>query len=122
MATQTYGNLLSDSVSIKTIAENAISGEDKTNSHYKEDTDAAITADELNFLDEASGEREEDRITEKKAQLDNTDQDGDSLNEGSDLTGEDLDVPGAEADDEDETLGEEDEENNIYSKSDQDDN
>jgi len=31
------------------------------------------------------------------------------------LTGEDLDVPGAELDDEDELLGEEDEENNYYS-------
>jgi len=31
------------------------------------------------------------------------------------LTGEDLDVPGAELDDDDELLGEEDEENNYYS-------
>ena len=31
------------------------------------------------------------------------------------LTGEELDVPGAELDDEDELLGEEDEENNYYS-------
>ena len=32
-----------------------------------------------------------------------------------DLTGEDLDVPGAELDDEDEMIGREDEENNYYS-------
>lgn len=31
------------------------------------------------------------------------------------LTGEDLDVPGAELDDQDEEIGEEDEENNYYS-------
>jgi hypothetical protein len=31
------------------------------------------------------------------------------------LTGEDLDVPGAELDDKDEEIGEEDEENNYYS-------
>jgi hypothetical protein len=34
---------------------------------------------------------------------------------GDILTGEDLDVPGAELDDSDEEIGEEDEENNYYS-------
>ncbi|MEP6746383.1 MAG: hypothetical protein ABJB86_01585 [Bacteroidota bacterium] len=33
----------------------------------------------------------------------------------SNLAGEDLDIPGAELDDEDEGIGEEDEENNYYS-------
>jgi hypothetical protein len=53
------------------------------------------------------------------ASLDNTDDDGDPLNEESslnmDMTGEDLDVPGSSADDSDEEIGEEDEENNYYS-------
>ena len=51
--------------------------------------------------------------------LDNVDNDGDPLNEDSslnqDMTGESLDVPGGEADDADEKIGEEDEENNYYS-------
>ena len=49
---------------------------------------------------------------------DNTDKDGEPLNEASssvDFTGEDLDVPGAELDDDNESIGEEDEENNSYS-------
>lgn len=39
----------------------------------------------------------------------------DAWNETEDFTGEDLDVPGAELDDEDEMIGREDEENNYYS-------
>lgn len=53
-----------------------------------------------------------------KARLDNTDEDGELLNEGGfgeDLSGDDLDIPGAEDDDTDEAIGEEDEENNSYS-------
>ncbi|SDG52704.1 hypothetical protein SAMN04487996_119154 [Dyadobacter soli] len=44
--------------------------------------------------------------------------DADDWNEKSfedDLTGDDLDVPGSEYDDEDEEIGREDEENNYYS-------
>ena len=55
----------------------------------------------------------------QSARLDNTDNDGTPLNEKSaatDLTGEDLDVPGAEQDDAAEKIGAEDEENNQYSK------
>jgi hypothetical protein len=58
-------------------------------------------------------------FTLKQAALDNTDDDGDPLNEkgfGEDLSGEDLDVPGADEDDEEEDTGEEDEENNVYSE------
>lgn len=47
-----------------------------------------------------------------------TELDADDWNEKSfedDLTGEDLDVPGSEFDDEDEMIGREDEENNYYS-------
>jgi len=53
-----------------------------------------------------------------RAQLDDTDDDGTPLNEkssASDQSGRDLDVPGAEDDDDNEDLGEEDEENNEYS-------
>lgn len=47
--------------------------------------------------------------------LDNSDEDGEPLNEENEFSGKDLDVPGSEADDADEETGEEDEENNSYS-------
>jgi hypothetical protein len=47
--------------------------------------------------------------------LDTADREGVKLNESFDRTGEDLDVPGAEEDDRQEDIGEEDEENNSYS-------
>ena len=49
------------------------------------------------------------------ATLDSTDDEGEKLNESSDLSGNDLDVPGSEDDNADEEIGEEDEENNSYS-------
>lgn len=54
----------------------------------------------------------------RRAALDNTDNDGDPLNEegfGEDVSGEDLDIPGADEDDDNEEIGEEDEENNSWS-------
>jgi hypothetical protein len=54
----------------------------------------------------------------REAALDNTDNEGTPLNEGSfkdNVTATDLDVPGAELDDANEEIGEEDEENNDYS-------
>lgn len=45
----------------------------------------------------------------RNAKVDNTDEDGEPLNE------DDLDIPGSEDDDENEEIGEEDEENNEYS-------
>jgi hypothetical protein len=59
-----------------------------------------------------------DEMNLKRAGLDSTDFEGESLNEksfGSDVTGDDLDIPGADEDDPDEEIGEEDEENNPYS-------
>ena len=56
--------------------------------------------------------------------LDEKDDDGELLNEQSirnSLSGEDLDVPGADLDDDNENIGEEDEENNMYSQSQRDD-
>ncbi|MEO6187303.1 MAG: hypothetical protein ABIO82_04465 [Ginsengibacter sp.] len=60
----------------------------------------------------------EDDQALRMAALDDTDEDGVPLNESSfknNLTGTGLDVPGAENDDADERIGEEDEENNEYS-------
>lgn len=53
--------------------------------------------------------------------LDKTDGEGELLNERSDRSGSDLDVPGSENDDADEEIGEEDEENNSYSRRDPED-
>jgi hypothetical protein len=58
------------------------------------------------------------------AELDETDNEGDPLNEqstGSKVSGSDLDVPASELDDENEAKGEEDEENNSYSLDDNND-
>ncbi|HET6252634.1 MAG TPA: hypothetical protein VFE32_01105 [Puia sp.] len=70
----------------------------------------------------------EDQRTLRSGLLDSTDDDGTPLNEKSfgegrndDVSGDDLDVPGADDDDSEEALGEEDEENNEYSISDNND-
>ena len=85
-----------------------------------ENTDADITPQERALLDESMRNSESvDNTNLKNAALDNTDADGTPLNEDSTgLTGEDLDIPGADLDDTDEAIGEEDEENNSYSPSD----
>ncbi len=57
----------------------------------------------------------------RNAAVDKTDNEGIALNEKTDLSGKDLDVPGSEEDDANEKIGEEDEENNPYSLSDQED-
>ncbi len=81
--------------------------------------DTAVTETERKMLQRSADtlptEEEEGLQT---ASLDSTDFDGEPLNEESledDITGNDLDVPGTEDDDSDEAIGEEDEENNIYS-------
>jgi hypothetical protein len=78
--------------------------------------DTNVSKEEVELLEKpeysSGGEEEEDAT---KAILDNEDEDGEPLNEQNDHSGKDLDVPGAEADDENEELGEEDEENNHYS-------
>lgn len=81
--------------------------------------DANVTRDEANALRDAAenSSDEEDEIIRATA-LDNTDEDGDPLNEKGfrhAYSGGDLDVPGSEEDDSDEEIGEEDEENNAYS-------
>jgi hypothetical protein len=55
------------------------------------------------------------------AAVDNTDEDGEPLNERSDRSGKELDVPGSENDNLNEDIGEEDEENNSYSVRDPED-
>jgi hypothetical protein len=59
------------------------------------------------------GARDEENLQD--ALLDQRDDEGELLNERTDLSGSDLDVPGSEDDDAEEAIGEEDEENNAYS-------
>ncbi len=84
------------------------------------DSDANVSDEEKDLLDNAGTDIPDDQ-QRVEAELDNEDADGEPLNEGSSgssNSGDDLDVPGAEADDADEEIGEEDEENNDYSLAD----
>jgi hypothetical protein len=87
------------------------------NKDGNETTENDITPEEralLDSTDENSGEGDDELLDE--ARLDDTDEDGEPLNENDDdVSGNDLDVPGADADNADEEIGEEDEENNDYS-------
>ena len=59
-----------------------------------------------------------DDIQLQQAKLDQTDDEGTALNENTDQSGKELDVPGSEDDDANEEIGEEDEENNPFSLND----
>lgn len=78
-----------------------------------------VTPLERSLLDQADEDvPSEDDMRLRKTALDDTDEDGEPLNEasmGTDVTGADIDTPGQEDDDADEAIGEEDEENNEYS-------
>jgi hypothetical protein len=78
-------------------------------------TDADVTEEEKKALERTEDTDSEDNEDLFRAELDDTDFDGEKLNENIDVSGDDLDVPGEEADDADEEIGEEDEENNAYS-------
>lgn len=78
--------------------------------------DSNISAAEEKLLASTDRPVTDETLDLQKLRLDNTDG-RDPLNQQSDVMdmGEDLDVPGAELDDENEDIGEEDEENNAYS-------
>jgi hypothetical protein len=88
-----------------------------------EDMGANISPEERSLLDESiENSLTQDNLELKHSSVDTTDDDGELLNENSaafDVSGSDLDVPGAEDDDMNEEIGEEDEENNSYSLPDQ---
>ena len=79
-------------------------------------SDSDVTEEEKELLSRAGESMnsidEEDR---RNLMLDNRDLDGDLLNERNNVSGQDLDVPGATDDDSNEEIGEEDEANNSYS-------
>lgn len=56
-----------------------------------------------------------DDVTRKKTKNNPEPDEKNELDFRNDVSGGDLDIPGAELDDEDELIGEEDEENNYYS-------
>jgi hypothetical protein len=94
----------------------------KNDSELNNEMDAEITPEERELLDRSieNGMTGDNEAISSSA-LDNTDEDGELLNVESmtdDITGEDLDIPGAELDDDNEMIGEEDEENNGYSQAD----
>ncbi|MEP7251885.1 MAG: hypothetical protein ABI683_05875 [Ginsengibacter sp.] len=110
------------------MADNTISSADEEgdsifNDNIDEDMDESsnsnVTRQEKEDLRRTANDMPtEDDENLRRAALDNTDDDGDNLNEGSfknNITATGLDVPGADQDDEDEEIGEEDEENNEYS-------
>jgi len=94
-----------------------LNGEDDTS--IRMGTEADITRNDKTMLETADNyhaTQDEDQL--RKASMDNTDFEGERLNEagfGDEQTGADLDVPNSETDDANENIGEEDEENNSYS-------
>ena len=90
-----------------------------------EQLNATVTKDERKLLDDAAKKIiSPDQTALENAKLDQYDEEGEPLNEKTGLSGNDLDVPGSELDDDNEKIGEEDEENNSYSLDDdhEDDN
>lgn len=82
-------------------------------------TEGDVSETEKTLLKRADEDMpDEDDPLLRLAELDNTDSEGDELNEGSlatDVGGGDLDMSGVDSDDKMEAIGEEDEENNDYS-------
>ena len=93
--------------------------EDDITVEGEDDPDSTVSLSEKEDLEIAANDMPtEDDINLREAALDSTDDEGTALNEGSfknNITGTDLDVPGAGLDDDEEDIGEEDEENNEYS-------
>jgi hypothetical protein len=82
-------------------------------------SDADVTYTEKQALERADTDMPtQDDINLRHAELDQVDDEGDLLNEGSlatSVSGADLDTSGTDSDDPMENIGEEDEENNTYS-------
>src|SRR5665213_2576087 len=80
--------------------------------------DSNVSEEERETLGRTFADMPGDDENLREAALDNRDDDGNELNEGSfknNISPSDLDIPGEELDDADENIGEEDEENNDYS-------
>lgn len=79
-------------------------------------TDADVTEEDIKTL----GAKDQDMDMGEDEEMEGKGLDDIETGEagGLDRTGDDLDVPGSELDDDNEDIGEEDEENNYYSRSD----
>jgi hypothetical protein len=94
-------------------------GQDIWSDEVPEDESSDVTEFEKTMLEVSANDmptKDEQQL--RRAELDFTDEDGDPLNEKTSAnaaSGSDLDVPGADDDDLDEKIGEEDEENNQFS-------
>jgi hypothetical protein len=92
--------------------------EDNIDEEIIESEDSNVSQTEKDDLRKSANDMPGDDENLRRAALDNTDDDGEPLNEDSfkmNVSGTDLDVPGAQQDDANENIGEEDEENNEYS-------
>ena len=109
---------------LKEYADTTISSDDEEGVGVLDNDDESVVTGESNVtkqerqdLKDAANKnpyvKDEDNLA--RAQLDDMDEDGEILNEKTNVSGSELDVPGSEADDADEEIGEEDEENNDYS-------
>ena len=99
-----------------TISSSDEEGDDIFDDEDVTDEDTDVSEEERDLLQRSSESMSsEDDESVRQAALDDIDDEGEPLNETVGLSGDDLDVPGAEDDDEDEEIGEEDEENNSYS-------
>lgn len=114
------GDLADDTISSSDEEGDSIFDDD-IDDDIEESNDSNVSEEEKNDLEVSAEDMPtEDDINLRKAALDNADKDGVLLNESSskdNVSGTGLDVPGADSDDEDEEIGEEDEENNEYSLS-----
>ena len=93
----------------------------KSKSITNTDQSTDVTNQERNLLDESmENSSTDDNDNLRRSKIDDKDEDGTPLNEGggNHVSGDDLDIPGADLDDDDEAIGEEDEENNSYSEAD----
>lgn len=98
--------------------EEGVNVPDETANPVKEEVPSDVTKQEKELLFRAANDSPGDDQNLREAALDRTDNDGTPLNEDSfnkNISPSDLDVPGAELDDAEERIGEEDEENNPYS-------
>jgi len=92
--------------------------EENIDEEILESEDSNVSQTEKDDLRKSANDMPGDDQNLRRAALDSTDDDGTPLNEESfktNVTGTDLDVPGAQQDDANEKIGEEDEENNEYS-------
>ncbi|MEO8110337.1 MAG: hypothetical protein ABI594_09900 [Ginsengibacter sp.] len=112
------GDLADDTISSSDEEGDSIFDDD-IDEDIEESNDSNVSEEEKNDLEVSAEDMPtEDDINLRKAALDNADEDGVLLNESSfkdNISGAGLDVPGADSDDLDEEIGEEDEENNEYS-------